>query len=130
VGFAFEHYDAIGAWQDSEVHTDSTGMVHSLPVDASGDLPTTDVAGPLYGAVELSQQVADSTHARYCFSQNWYRSALGQAWNEDNRCTPFFAQEKLEQTDSFEAFLLDLVTSDAFLYVESTDANAAQGGGE
>jgi hypothetical protein len=116
-GFAFDHYDALGAWQDKEKHLDTEGVVHEIAVDASGDLPQTDVVGELYGAITVSERVASSVTARHCFSKKWHEKALGAAWRPQNKCTPYEAQEKLGQDDDFESFILNVVTSDAFLFV-------------
>src|SRR6185503_7728209 len=45
IGFGFENYDGVGLWRD---------MDNGLPIDASGNVPNTDVAGNFNGAVELA----------------------------------------------------------------------------
>ena len=36
IGFGFENYDGVGLWRDTD---------NGLPIDASGDVPDTDVGG-------------------------------------------------------------------------------------
>jgi Protein of unknown function (DUF1588)/Protein of unknown function (DUF1585) len=70
VGLAFEHYDAIGQWRDSE---------QGVAIDASGDLTATDVAGPFDGVVAMAAKLATSTTAEACFVRQWFRFAFGRA---------------------------------------------------
>ena len=67
LGFAFEHYDGIGKWRD----TDNGGVV-----DASGTMPLDGADVAFDGAVELSAALASSSEARACFARQWMRYAL------------------------------------------------------
>lgn len=69
IGLAFEHYDAAGVWRDQE---------QGLAIDASGDLTSTDVSGPLNGVVEMTAKLAESDMARECFVRNWFRFSFGR----------------------------------------------------
>src|SRR5205823_2930439 len=51
VGFAFEHYDELGVWRDTE---------HGLPIDSSGEIFGTDMQGKFADAIELVKRMADS----------------------------------------------------------------------
>jgi hypothetical protein len=69
VGFAFEHYDAIGAYHDLD---------QGLPIDASGELSGVDPSGPFTDAIDLSTRLATSSTVATCASDTWVRFALGR----------------------------------------------------
>lgn len=69
VGFAFEHYDAVGAFH---------ALDHGLPVDASGELFDVDPSGPFADAVDLSERLSTSRTVLSCASDTWVRFALGR----------------------------------------------------
>jgi hypothetical protein len=69
VGFAFEHYDAIGAWRDTD---------NALPIDAKASF-TLDGATVTYdGAVELARLMAGSRQFYDCYAKNWLEYVLGR----------------------------------------------------
>jgi hypothetical protein len=69
IGFGFEHYDAIGKWRDVDGTT---------PVDATGNLSVSDVAGPFDGAVALAGKLAGSRDIEACLSRQWFRFGFGR----------------------------------------------------
>jgi len=69
VGLAFEHYDAIGQWRDTE---------QGVAIDASGNLTDTDVEGPFDGVVEMATKLGQSTIASECFVRQWFRFTFGR----------------------------------------------------
>ena len=70
VGLAFENYDAVGLWRDTEL-----GQV----IDASGNLTATDVEGPFVGVVPMAARLAESSIVAECFVRQWFRFAFGRA---------------------------------------------------
>lgn len=66
IGFALEHFDAIGARREQD---------NGLPIDATGEID--DV--PFDGAAELGQVVAAHPEYAGCWALQLYRSANGQA---------------------------------------------------
>jgi hypothetical protein len=76
-GFGFEHYDAVGAYRETD---------DGLPVDASGNVTGTDRDGAFVGAVELSEALAESDVVRGCATRQWVRYALGRAVSRDDAC--------------------------------------------
>ena len=70
IGLAFENYDGIGRYRMSE----GAGA----PIDASGEIHGTDVAGTFDGPLELSRRILESEQARQCVVRNWFRYALGR----------------------------------------------------
>lgn len=107
IGFGFSHYDAIGAWRD----TDS-----GLPVDATGVLSRTlDVDGPFNGAVELGGKLAKSAQVKACVAQQWYRYALGITAEDVDGCALKSTIEHFNASgNDLRELLIALVSSDAF----------------
>ncbi len=70
IGFAFEHYDATGAFQ---------ALDHGLPIDASGELTDVEPAGPFTDAIDLSERFARSETVAACATKSWVRFALGRS---------------------------------------------------
>jgi hypothetical protein len=68
IGFAFENFDAAGAWRTEEV---------GQPIDASAHLVGSDVDGDVAGAVALVQRLAQSVRVAECVTYQWMRYALG-----------------------------------------------------
>jgi hypothetical protein len=113
VGFSFEHYDAIGGWQDEE-------LISGLPIDATGDLPFSDVQGPLTDALDLSDRLATSTQVRECFADRWMTRALGQPPGPEDECARDWVLERFAETGSIRELLTTIVLSDAFRYMNTT----------
>jgi uncharacterized protein DUF1592/uncharacterized protein DUF1588/uncharacterized protein DUF1595/uncharacterized protein DUF1587/uncharacterized protein DUF1585 len=67
IGFAFEHYDAIGGWRT---------MDYGKPVDATGTFKLNSGDIKFDGAVELMKQLAGSIEARECMATQWLRYTL------------------------------------------------------
>jgi hypothetical protein len=75
IGLAFENYDGIGRWRDTE---------GGQPIDASGMLKGTDVDGPFVGAVALAQKLAGSPQVAACVVKQVFRFGFGRfETNED-----------------------------------------------
>jgi hypothetical protein len=69
IGFAFESFDAIGAWRSSDA---------GQPIDTTFTLTQTDVDSPLNGAVQLAHKLAASQQVRDCVVAQWFRFAQGR----------------------------------------------------
>ena len=70
IGFAFENYDPIGRWRDTDA---------DLPVDATGALTGTDVDGDLNGIPSLASKLAVSAEVGTCAATQWFRYAFGRS---------------------------------------------------
>ena len=108
LGFAFEHYDAVGKWQDTD---------NGLAVDTSGVLTKTDAAGSFADAIELLKRIADSDDAKACFVGHW----LAQAYRRPAEAGDGCAVEQLSQAfaDSdgdLVELMVSLAKSDNFRY--------------
>jgi hypothetical protein len=67
IGFAFEHYDAIGAYRTTDANK---------PVDAKGTFTLMSGAINYDGAVQLMTKLAASPEARECMATQWLRYTL------------------------------------------------------
>lgn len=106
-GFAFEHYDALGAWRERE------GV---LPVDATGILTgTDDVDGPFDGVVALGARLSTSAQVRRCVATQWFRAAVGRVERvEDNPSLDAIFQTFARSGFDARELIIAIVTSDAF----------------
>jgi hypothetical protein len=108
IGFTFEHYDAIGRWRDTD---------NGRPVDTSGEIFGTDVAGPVKDAVQLAGKLASSRAVESCMVGHWLTFGYGRRETPDDACT----RARLEQAFTasggrFRDLLIALTQTDAFLY--------------
>jgi hypothetical protein len=108
IGFAFEHYDAAGAWRNTE---------NGEPIDASGEIFGADdtTNGKFTGAIELGKKLAESRQVHSCVATEWTRYALGLDRDEINDAmvapiTAAFVEGKLD----FRKLLAAIVKSEAF----------------
>jgi hypothetical protein len=69
VGFAFEHYDAIGAWRDTD---------NGLPVDSAATYTLDGQTLTYNDAVQLAQKLAEARRVHNCYATNWLEYALGR----------------------------------------------------
>ncbi len=116
IGYAFEHYDAIGRFRTDELGT-------GLPIDSSGAIQNTDVDRSIADAVDLSEALAESTQVRTCFARRMMTEAFGAAPEAADACSLDSVQQSFVDTGSVRDLVLALVGSDAFRYV------AVEGGG-
>lgn len=72
VGFAFEHYDALGRWREQETN--------GLPIDATDTYFFIDGASRTFnGALELGTAMAEEAMAHRCYAQHWVEFLHGRA---------------------------------------------------
>ena len=67
IGFAFENYDAVGAWRDVDA---------GKPVDASGTFPFVGGDVSFKNAVEFTKALSTSKEARECFTKQFLEYTL------------------------------------------------------
>ena len=105
IGFALEHFDATGAWRD----TDS-----GYAIDATGELPD---GATFDGAVELGTVLATDPRLTRCLSQKMLVYALGRGLGEADTATVDHIHQELLARGARLSDLIQLVaTSDPFLY--------------
>lgn len=108
VGFGLENYDGVGLWRD---------MDNGVPIDASGELPMSDAAGPFSGPVELAQRMAQSLEAQSCYVGSWLTYAYGRTETTQDACTRASLERAFAEVGgNVKALLLALTQTDAFLY--------------
>jgi hypothetical protein len=78
IGLAFENYDALGRWRDTE---------GGKAIDVSGNLRGTDVDGPFVGAVALAQKLAASPQVQACAVKKLFRFGFGRFETEADKPT-------------------------------------------
>jgi hypothetical protein len=107
LGFGFEHFDGVGQWRD---------MDNGVPVDASGEIPDTDVAGPFNGAIELAHKVALSRDARACYASRYLTFAYGRAVTEADACSRSALEGAFEQAQgNIKELMLAVTQTEGFL---------------
>lgn len=111
LGFGFEHYDAIGAWRDTEEGT---------AVDASGRMNgTDDFDGDFYGAVELADRMIESQQVRTCVAQQLFRFALQRVETTADTCSlDAIESTTADGTLDLRELMLAIVGSDAFRFMQ------------
>jgi hypothetical protein len=104
IGFAFEHYDATGAWRDDD---------NGYAIDDSGTLPGTDRR--FAGAAELSALVADDPRFPLCVTRKLFGYALGRALTDADRPALEDAATRLQaHQQAFPALVEAVATSVPF----------------
>jgi len=112
LGFAFEHYDALGRWQETEVGTGGTIDATAVVSNAGAE-----VDGPINGAIELSARLAKSPAVAECATRKWFEVALRRSPAPLDSCSIARVSAKLAENPSIRELLLAMVESDAFLNV-------------
>lgn len=106
VGFAYENYDALGRWRDTE---------KSLPIDASGEFMFDETLERFTGSAEFGKKMAESKAAHACYFEHWLEYLYGRRMAESERPLVTRLAEQSRTTDAaVMALLEDLVASDAF----------------
>ncbi|WP_438044408.1 DUF1592 domain-containing protein [Sorangium sp. So ce128] len=79
IGFAFENFDAVGAYR-----TEEGGQV----IDVSGEMVLSDdMDGPFVGVRQLAEKLAGSVQVRECLATQWFRYTAGRFENIDDECS-------------------------------------------
>lgn len=112
LGFAFEHYDAVGRWQERELGSGGT-------IDATAALSNAGegLDGPVNGAVELSGRLAKSPAVARCATEKWFEVALRRSPVALDACSVQRVAAKTAETQSIRELLLAMVETDSFLRV-------------
>jgi hypothetical protein len=104
VGFAFEHYDAVGAWREQD---------NGFAIDATGTLPDTDVA--FDGAGALSAAIERDPRFLACVTRKLLTYATGRAMTDaDERAIDDLAG-RLRAGDGKLPSLIELVAQSPLL---------------
>jgi hypothetical protein len=117
-GFAFEHYDGIGAYRTTEA---------GQPVDSTGTLLTPGRATIVFqSALDLSQQLADSPEAQSCVDRQWARYMLGRGETLADAGSLSVAYQKAMATPGFSVrdLMTTLIASKALMYRQPSPGEA------
>lgn len=106
-GFAFEHFDALGAYRAND---------GDYPVDASGSLVFDGVEKSWDGAAGLVNHLAESEQAHTCYVRNWFEYVNGRLPAAgDEPLIARLGQVSFEGDATIKEILAAMVTSSVFL---------------
>jgi hypothetical protein len=108
LGFALEHFDAIGQYRATE---------NGLPIDATGTLEGV----PFDGEAELGAVLRQNAHALTCLMSNYYRDANGRV-DAKADADQISALEQRLNSDQYvwRDLVADFIASDAFRSAPAT----------
>lgn len=105
LGFAFESYDAVGQWRDTD---------NGQPVDTTATFVLDGQSVSYDGAVQLSQLLAASPSVHRCYSNNWLEYVMGRKpAAEESGVLDNLAAASL-QADSMSSLLSSLTALETF----------------
>lgn len=106
-GYAFENYDAVGAWRDED---------NGYPVDAAGALYFDREEKSWQTGAEFVGLLAESRDAHACYTRNWFEYLNGRAPGDgDEPLLARLAQASHDGDVSVKELILATVTSNVFL---------------
>lgn len=106
IGFAFEHFNAVGAFQSTE---------NGKPIDASGTIDVDGVEGAFTNGAELSATVAASDKLGECFASRWFELAMARELEGPDYCSVAkVGRGFVEAGGDYRELLIGIVTSEAF----------------
>jgi hypothetical protein len=107
IGYAFEHYDAIGGYRTTDA---------GKPVDAASSFPFLEGERSFADAIELSDVLAESLQVHRCYAGFWVEHALGRARTEaDEALVEQVAERSLAGASTRDLFV-DILSSDVLRY--------------
>lgn len=98
LGFAFEHYDAIGRYRETD---------NGAPVDASAEYRIDGEMVAYEDAVELSAILAESVELHACYAEKWLEYVLGRSPSKEEEGVI----DSLARTSLSSGGLRDLITT-------------------
>ncbi len=114
LGLAFEQFDGVGLWRDTD---------NGAAIDATGNIPITDVAGPFDGVVEFAQKLAQSEDVLDCYVGRYLTYAYGRAVDDGDAVSRGAAEVAfVEAGGNIKDLMLAVTQTDGFLYRELVPA--------
>jgi hypothetical protein len=104
-GFAFENYDAIGKWRDTE---------NGVAIDATGSTLAGDGKIAFGGPMDFVKQVAEHPATSNCYAKNWMRFAYARKEQTADSCAMRALGDKLHKGASIKDVILELVLNPTF----------------
>ncbi len=107
IGFAFEHYDALGRWRDTD---------KGLPVDAKDTYAFGTLKRTYDGALELGQTISEEPQAHVCYASKWLEFLFARKLDaKDKALIARVGKASHDQKTSVQQVIRTLVTSDSFM---------------
>ncbi|MCB9701127.1 MAG: DUF1592 domain-containing protein [Myxococcales bacterium] len=123
IGFAFEHFDAVGRYRELDgVHPidDAGEILHSASTDAT-----------FVGVAELAEVLAGSEEVQACYVDQWSRFALGTAEPGDLECARGELEAAFAESGGrLDSLVLALVRSPYFRLRTGEIASLPDDGGD
>jgi hypothetical protein len=108
IGLGFENFDGAGRFRTSE---------NGQPIDASGEVLESDVAGPFDGALALQGKLAASEQVRTCVATNWFRYGAGRDETEEDAASLALIHDRFAKGGhKIRDLIVAFTETDAFLY--------------
>lgn len=109
IGFAFEQFDGVGRWRDTD---------QGQPVDASGSLTNTQGSDvTVDGARELAEALAENPEVQQCAARQFFRFAMQRVEANDDGCSVAASFEKFADTGfNIRELVVAVSQSRAFLH--------------
>lgn len=113
IGFAYEHYDALGRWRDMDVNR----AVDATATYTFGSQPT-----HYDGAIELGHIMASQPFSHECYVQNWVEYLHGRVTDDNDGPTIVrVGLASLHDDTPVQDIILTLVTSQSFRTRSTTE---------
>lgn len=108
IGFAFEHYDGLGRFRETEA---------GKTIDVSGEIVESDAQGSFVGPGELGKLLASSVDVHDCYADKWLSFAYGRDQLDEDHCSRETLHAAFRESKGNILELLVAVTqTDGFLY--------------
>lgn len=106
IGFGFENFDGIGQFRVME---------GKFPIDASGQIVASDIAGSFNGPADLATKLAGSRDVQTCFVRHWFRFAFARKATNNDACLINSVQQQFASSNlDVRELILALVTHKLF----------------
>jgi hypothetical protein len=106
-GFAFEHYDGIGKYRETE---------KGAPIDSTGSIDIDGSRRDFKDARDLSQMLADSSTVARCFATQWLRYAFKRTETEADQASINDIVTAFGKANSVADLIVGVVGSRSFRY--------------
>jgi hypothetical protein len=107
IGIGFEFFDGVGLYRATD---------KGKPVDARGELTSSDIDGTFTGVPELAKKLASSKQVHECLATQWFRYGYGREETMQDGCAlDTLRKVSASSGGNFKDLLLALTQTDTFL---------------
>jgi len=118
IGYAFEHYDGIGAFRKTD---------NGSPVNSATELELDGTVVPIADALTLVNALATSETVRTCMAKQMLRFALGRNDAEQDGASVLHAREAFGRNDfQLRDLIVSIASSRSFQYRSPADGEVTQ----